>query len=109
MKKITVKKDEKVSKFIVFNNIEAENNIVTAQCVDGSSVSFSLLEDRIITIEPYEDPRDWLLVAGVCSEEIYAESKHRYDDESQIKLKENLTQKEAEELETIIREKMNNY
>lgn len=109
MKKITLKKDEKVSEFIVFDNIEAKNNIVTTRCIDGSSMAFSLLEDRQIIIEEYKEERDWLLVCGRFSEEIYAQSEKTFDDATQVKLQDFLTQSEAEELAEKIEKVMNSY
>lgn len=109
MKKITVKSDTRTEEYVVFDGMNIHNGSLFYHCTDGTDGAISLCAGRRIIIEDHEEERDWFLVAGVCSEEIYAESKHMYDEESQIKLKEHLTQKEAEELETIIREKMNNY
>lgn len=95
MKKITLKKDEKVIEFIVFDNIEAKNNIVTTRCIDGSLMAFSLLEDRIITIEPYEEPRDWCIVLGLGSNRIYARMTEFFTEGYEAMINKDLTEEEA--------------
>lgn len=109
MKKITLKKDEKVSEFIVFDNIEAKNNIVTTRCIDDSSMAFSLLEDRIITIEPYKEPRDWVLVAGIASKAIYSVNESQFSSIRHVKLQDFLTEKEANELVKSLNQEIDSY
>lgn len=109
MKKVTLKKDEEVSEFIVFDNIEAKENIVTLRCIDGSLVSFSLLEDRQIIIEDYKEPRDWVLVVGIASKAIYSVNESQFSPIRHVKLQDFLTEKEANELVKSLNQEIDSY
>ncbi len=64
------------------------------------------------TVEVKDAPkpeRNWLLVAGLCSECIYATTEQAFDSDSQIKLQDNLTSKEADELVNAINGKIDSY
>lgn len=109
MKKITVTHSNGTqTTAIVENGIDFNSGGIYYVLSDKSETFFKLAKTDKVTIEEYE-PRDWLLVYGRFSEKIYAESPIAFDDATQVKLQESLTQSEAEEIAEKINKTMDSY
>lgn len=107
MKKITRDNGSKVDEFYTCDEPKIENGTLFFKNLNGFQVALAL--SNKITIEPHTPKRDWLIVTGVASEQIYALCKEHFDEELQIMVQDMLTQQEAEELADKINRLMDSY
>lgn len=110
MKKITIEHSNgKETILIVENEIDFNNEGIHYKHASGVGENFmKLSEYDKVKIENYEQ-RDWVLVAGVASEAIYAVKESQCYGDGFVKLQRFLTEKEASELAESINKKMDSY
>lgn len=109
MKKITIENFDGQTVIIANKIISMTDAILTYEPKREKRGAIAIDTSTKVTIEDCKEERDWLLVFGRFSEEIYAEYKGTFDDATQVKLQDFLTQSETEELAHKIEKAMNSY
>ena len=109
MKKITIKHSNGIeATLIVENELDFNKGGIYYKDAGETRLNFTKVsEDDKVIIENYE-PRDWVLVAGLASRDIYAVKESQCCG-GHVKLQDFLTEKEADELAKSINKKINSY